>query len=73
MHPCIDTALDIGDTGLFSCDLSASSPEVGEALIILHTRLMNACPLVEAGSRENWGKPQMPDLVLFETLFNLYV
>ena len=33
---------------------------------------MNYCPLVEAGSKENWGRPQMPDLIIFGTLFNLY-
>ena len=55
-----------------SCDVSASSLQVGEALIGLHTRLMNACPLVEAGSKENWGRPQMPDLIIFGTLLNLY-
>ena len=33
---------------------------------------MNACPLVEAGSKENWGRPQMPDLIILGTLFNLY-
>ena len=55
-----------------SCDVSASSLEVGEALIALHTILMNACPLVEAGSEENWGRPQMPDLILFGTLFDFY-
>ena len=38
-----------------SCDVSASSLEVGEAMIVLHERLMDACPLVEAGSKENWG------------------
>ena len=55
-----------------SCDVSASSLQVGEALIALHTKLMNACPLVEAGSKENWGRPEMPDLILLATLFNLY-
>ena len=55
-----------------SCDVSASSLQVGEVLIALHTRLMNACPLVEAGSKENWGRPQMPDLIILATLFNLY-
>ena len=55
-----------------SCDVSASSLQVGEALIALHTRLMNACLLVDAGSKENWGRPQMADLILFGTLFNLY-
>ena len=53
--------------------MSASSLQVGEALIALHTRLMNACSLVEAGSKENWWRPQMPDLILFGTLFNLMV
>ena len=52
--------------------MSASSLQVGEALIALHTRLVNACPLVEGGSKENWGRSQMPDLILFGTLFNLY-
>ena len=55
-----------------SCDVSASSLQVGEALVALHTRLVNASPLVEAGSEENWGRSQMPDLILFGTLFNLY-
>ena len=50
-----------------SCDVSASSLQVGEALIALHTRLMNVCPLVEAGSKENCGRLQMPDLILFGT------
>ena len=54
-----------------SCDVSASSPQVGEALIAMHTRLMNAFPFVEVTSKENWGRPQMPDLILFGTLFNL--
>ena len=56
------------------CDVSASSLQVGEALIALHTRLMNAFPLVEAGSKENWGgggRPHMPDLILFGTLYYL--
>ena len=55
-----------------SYDVSASSLEVGEALVALHTRLVNASPLVEAGSKEDWGRSQMPDLILFGTLFNLY-
>ena len=55
-----------------SYDMSASRLQVGEALIALHTRLMNVCPLVEAGSKENWGRPMMHDLILFGTLFNLY-
>ena len=55
-----------------SCDVSASSLQVGEALIALHTRLMNAYPLVEAGCKENSGRRQMPDLMLFGTLVNLY-
>ena len=55
-----------------SYDVSASSLQVGEAWIALHTRLMNACPLVKAGSKENCGRRQMPDLILFGTLFNLY-
>ena len=54
------------------CDVSASSLQVGDALIALHTVLLNACPLVEAGSKENWGRPQMADLILFGTLFNSY-
>ena len=52
-----------------SYDVSGSSLQVGEALIALHTRLMNACPLVEAGSKENCGRRQMPDLLLFWTLY----
>ena len=55
-----------------SCDGLALSLQVGEALIALHTRLMNACPMVEAGSKENWERPEMPDVILFGTLFNLY-
>ena len=55
-----------------SCDVSASSVQVGEALIALHTRLMNACLFVEADSKENWGRPQISDLILFGILFNLY-
>ena len=55
-----------------SYDVSASSLQVGEAWIALHTRLMNACPVVEAGCKENCGRRQMPDLILFGTLFNLY-
>ena len=55
-----------------SCDVSASSLQFGEPLIALHRRLMIACPLVEAGSKENWGRPQMPDFILFGNLFNLY-
>ena len=39
-----------------SCDVSASSLQVGEALIALHTRLMNACPLFETGSKEKLWK-----------------
>ena len=50
-----------------SCDVSASSLQVGEALIVLHTRLMNVCPLVEEGSKECCGRCQMPDLILFGT------
>ena len=57
---------------MVSCDVSASSLEVGEALIALHTRPMNSCPLVEACSKENWGRSQIPHLILFGTLFNLY-
>ena len=52
--------------------MSASSLQVGEALIALHTRLMNACPLGEPSAKENCGRPPMPDLILFGTLFNLY-
>ena len=55
-----------------SCDVTALSLQVGEALIALHTRLMNACPMVESGSKENWGRPEMSGLILFGTLFNLY-
>ena len=55
-----------------SCDVSASSLQVGEALIALHRRLMNAFIFIEAGSKENWGRPQMPDLIVFGTLYNLY-
>ena len=55
-----------------SYDVSASSLQVGEAWIALHTRLMNACPVVKAGCKENCGRRQMPDLLLFGTLFNLY-
>ena len=25
---------------------------------------MTSCPLVEAGSKENWGRPQIPDLII---------
>ena len=60
--------------------MSASSLQDGEALIALHTRLMNACSLVEAGSKEYWGRPQMPDLIfraetvtLFGLSVNLYL
>ena len=52
--------------------MSASSLQVGEALIAVHIRLMNACALVEVGSKEKWGRPQIPDLIIFGTLFNLY-
>ena len=53
--------------------MSASSLQVGEAFIALLTRrLMNAAPWIEAGSKENWGRPEMPDLILLATLFNLY-
>ena len=55
-----------------SYDVSASSLQVGEAWIALHTRLINACPVVKAGCKENCGRRQMPDLILFGTLFNLY-
>ena len=33
---------------------------------------MNSFPLVEAGCKDNLGRPQMPDPILFGTLFNLY-
>ena len=50
-----------------SCDISASRVQVDEALIALHTIFVNACPLLESCSKENWGSPQMPCFLLFGT------